>query len=100
MNTSNSENNIKVKKACTKIFSKALLTVLILVFSGATASSQGQSQHVRIGSNMMAEARVGYGFLITHKLEMEILKAHFPSFEISISKKTTSMEQALSVLIP
>lgn len=88
MNISNSKNNIKPKKTCPKIFVKALLTVLMLVLSVTTASSQGQSRHVHIGSNMIAEARVGYGFLIPHKLEMEILNAHFPSFEISISKKT------------
>lgn len=36
----------------------------------------------------MIEAKAGYGFLIPHKLEMEIFNAHFPSFEIGISKKT------------
>jgi hypothetical protein len=37
---------------------------------------------------MMAEVKAGYGFLIPHKLEMEIFDAHFPSFEVSISKMT------------
>jgi len=37
---------------------------------------------------MMVEVRAGYGFLIPHRLEMEIFNAHFPSFELSISRKT------------
>lgn len=37
---------------------------------------------------MMVEAKAAYGFLIPHRLEMQIFNAHFPSFELSISKKT------------
>lgn len=40
------------------------------------------------GSNLMAEAKAGYGFLIPHRLEMEIFNSHFPSFEFSIAKET------------
>jgi hypothetical protein len=36
----------------------------------------------------MVEAKAGYGFLIPHRLEMEIFNSHFPSFELSIAKKT------------
>lgn len=67
--------------------------ILILLFSlfslfSDNTYAQGKAQHAHIGSNIMIEAKAGYGFLIPHKLEMEIFNAHFPSFEIGISKKT------------
>lgn len=66
-----------------------LIVLLILSFSfSGNAFSQGTGRHAHIGSNLMIEGKAGYGFLIPHKLEMEIFNAHFPSFEISISKKT------------
>lgn len=60
---------------------------MLLAFS-PQVHAQGTRQHVHIGSNLMAEAKTGYGFLIPHRLEMEIFNAHFPSFELSISRET------------
>ncbi len=61
---------------------------ILLLLQPSNALSQGGRKHVHIGSNLMVEAKAGYGFLIPHKLEMEIFNSHFPSFEISISKMT------------
>ncbi len=63
------------------------ISMLLLLFPNG-ANSQGSRRHVSIGSNLMVEAKAGYGFLIPHRLEMEIFNSHFPSFEISISQKT------------
>ncbi len=68
------------------IFTAVCFAVLMLVYP-SNVSAQG-SRHNRIGSNLMVEAKAGYGFLIPHRLEMEIFNSHFPSFEISISQKT------------
>jgi hypothetical protein len=66
-----------------------LLIALVLILFLLPYNSRSQSgSHAHIGSNLMAEVKAGYGFLIPHKLEMEIFNAHFPSFELSISKKT------------
>jgi len=59
----------------------------MLIFSYTELYAQGR-RHAHRGSNLMVEARAGYGFLIPHRLEMEIFNSHFPSFELSISKKT------------
>jgi len=36
----------------------------------------------------MAEAKIQYGFLMAHHLELEIYNAHFPAFEFSIERAT------------
>jgi len=38
--------------------------------------------------NLMAEAKIQYGFLMAHHLELEIYNAHFPAFEFSIERAT------------
>lgn len=63
-----------------------LCTIIFFLHSGKLLSQSGKHKH--IGSNLMIEARAGYGFLIPHRLEMEVYNSHFPSFELSISKKT------------
>jgi hypothetical protein len=65
-----------------------LLVGALLLLCCHHALSQPGGRHEHIGSNMMVEAKAGYGFLIPHRLEMEIYSKHFPSFEISISKET------------
>lgn len=62
--------------------------IIVLISFSQNTYSQGNSRHAHIGSNLAVEAKAGYGYLIPHKLEMEIFNAHFPSFELSISKKT------------
>jgi hypothetical protein len=59
-----------------------------LIFMAHNGFAQGKGRHKLIGSNMMVEAKAGYGFLIPHRLEMEIFNSHFPSFEINIARKT------------
>jgi hypothetical protein len=61
--------------------------MLILLFLPCLVKAQNK-KHKHLESNMMVEAKAAYGFLIPHRLEMQIFNAHFPSFEINISKKT------------
>ncbi len=61
---------------------------LLLSLTPYFSNAQGGKRHAHIASNLMVEAKAGYGFLIPHKLEMEIFNAHFPAFELSISKQT------------
>ena len=63
------------------------VTCIIMFFVFQSASAQ-DSKHKHIETNLMVEVKAGYGFLIPHRLEMEIFNAHFPSFEINISRKT------------
>ncbi|MEN8225548.1 MAG: acyloxyacyl hydrolase [Bacteroidota bacterium] len=66
--------------------------IMLMMISMPTLFAQGH-QHKHIGSNLMVEAKAGYGFLIPHRQEMEIFNAHFPSFEISISRKTDGRQR-------
>src|SRR5210317_941029 len=68
--------------ACIPVF-----LVMLLILTQKPANAQGK-RHKHIASNLMLELKTGYGFLIPHRLEMEIFNSHFPSFELSISKKT------------
>jgi hypothetical protein len=77
----------KVAKHAASAVMKAFIWTFILVLVSHSAYTQG-GKHKHIGSNLMVEVRAGYGFLIPHRLEMEIFNAHFPSFELSISRKT------------
>ena len=62
------------------------MTILALM-AHKPAHAQNK-KHKHIASNLMVELKAGYGFLIPHRLEMEIFNSHFPSFELSISRKT------------
>lgn len=66
-------------------FSAALLVACMLLPFVNFAQNK---QHKHIQSNLMLEGKAAYGFLIPHRLEMESMNAHFPSFEINLSKKT------------
>lgn len=65
----------------------ATFMAVIVVMSSMPVHAQNK-KHKHIGSNLMVEVKAGYGFLIPHRLEMEIFNAHFPSFELNISRKT------------
>ncbi len=69
-----------------------LITVMclciLMLFHPSDSFSQGGRKHGKSNTNIMIEGKAGYGFLIPHKLEMEIFNAHFPSFELSVSLKT------------
>jgi len=66
-------------------FRLALLVILVFNFS---AEIRGQRQHTLFSSNLMFEAKVHYGFLYPHHLELQQYSAHFPAYEISIQKIT------------
>lgn len=55
------------------------------------------AQHKLWGSNLLLEGRVNYGFMINHHLEMKIFNAHFPSFEVNLSKETYGKESWQSI---
>ena len=65
-----------------------LFIVMLMALLPLSSFSQAGKRHIHRGSNLMVEAKAGYGFLIPHRLEMEIFNSHFTSFELSISKKT------------
>jgi len=48
----------------------------------------GQHQHKLYTSNIFLEAKIHYGFLYAHHLELELFDAHYPAFEISIQQQT------------
>lgn len=80
-------NKYKVRKIGYSPGTTMLILIISMLFSDIS-HAQSRRRHTHIGSNIMVEGKVGYGFLIPHRLEMEIFNSHFPSFEFSISKKT------------
>ncbi len=76
------------KRSAPQLVNAVLYICLLMLLYPSVMTAQSSSRHARIGSNLMVEAKAGYGFLIPHRLEMEIFNSHFPSFELSISKKT------------
>ena len=64
------------------------MILFLLLFTILSPLNAQQKRHKHIGSNMMIEGRIGYGFLIPHRLEMEIFNAHFPTIEISLARLT------------
>lgn len=47
-----------------------------------------QFEHRLFTSNMMVEAKINYGFIYAHHLEMELFNSHLPAFEISLQQET------------
>jgi len=64
------------------------ILIAILVFSYSINYIHAQTEHEFIGSNLLLEGRINYGFLINHHLEMQIFNSHFPAFELNLSKET------------
>ena len=64
------------------------ILIALLVFGFNISHLRAQSEHQFIGSNLLLEGRVNYGFLINHHLEMQIFNSHFPAFELNLSKET------------
>jgi hypothetical protein len=62
-----------------------LLTVLFLLSTGYVS---GQPERPLSRQNLMVEGRIHYGYLMSHHLELDIFRAHYPAFEFSIQKGT------------
>ena len=56
-------------------------------------TSSAQAHKPLSKHNLMMEARVHYGFLASHHLELDIFQAHYPSFELSIQRATWGKHQ-------
>jgi len=72
----------------TKLKAFVLLIVMLVLLK-----VPANAQHKLLGSNLLLEGRVNYGFMINHHLEMKIFNAHFPSFEINLGKETYGTER-------
>ena len=48
----------------------------------------GQFEHKLFTSNMQIEARVYYGFIYAHNLQLELFNSHLSAFEVNIQKET------------
>jgi len=72
------------RSGCTKY----CLTALYLVLLINPLHMSSQSQQVNTGARLVAGFKAGYGFLVPHHNEMEILNSHFLSWELSVSKAT------------
>ncbi|HOI87292.1 MAG TPA: acyloxyacyl hydrolase [Lentimicrobium sp.] len=68
---------------------KVLASVLLITLAIPSAAQPHRFQ----ASNLLFEARVNYGFLIAHHLEMEIYNSHFPTLEFSVSQATYGKRQ-------
>ena len=61
-----------------------LLLALVLLFSrGVSQPRKPSTEH-----NLTAGVKVQYGLLMSHHLELDIFRSHFPAFELNIQKAT------------
>ncbi len=58
--------------------------ILLLLTTELVAQPKGPSNK----KNLTFEAKVEYGFLLSHHLELEIFNSHFPAIELSVQKET------------
>lgn len=63
-----------------------IIALLIILLSGEYLD--GQPQRPMSKENLMIETRLHYGFLMSHHLELDLFRSHFPALEISIQKGT------------
>lgn len=66
---------------------------VLLIVMLTLVKVQGVAQSKKWSSNLILEGRFHYGYLINHHLEMRIFNAHFPAFEINLSKETDGRER-------
>ena len=65
---------------------KLILLILIYIFCGYGAISQPAKPATT--HNLTAELKLQYGLLMSHHLELDIFRSHFPAFELSLQKAT------------
>jgi len=63
-----------------------ILYLLFLVL--ITCSSYAQPSEPGTDLNLTLEAKAQYGLLMSHHLELDIFRSHFPAFEVSLQKAT------------
>ncbi|MBM3403639.1 MAG: acyloxyacyl hydrolase [Bacteroidetes bacterium] len=51
-------------------------------------SGRGQFDHRLINPNLVVEAKLHYGFIFNHHIELAEFDGHFPAFEISLARAT------------
>jgi len=57
--------------------------VLLLGFGLIAQPSKPSTVH-----NLTAELKLGYGLLMSHHLELDAFRSHFPAFELNVQKAT------------
>ena len=60
--------------------------IILIVFCGCYAISQPAKPSTI--HNLSTELKLQYGLLLSHHLELDIFRSHFPAFEISLQKAT------------
>lgn len=65
---------------------KFILLFIFYVFCGYYAISQPAKPSTT--HNLTAELKLQYGLLMSHHLELDVFRSHFPAFEISLQKAT------------
>ncbi len=62
--------------------------LVLILFLFSTGYVWGQPGRPPSKQNLMIEGRIHYGYLMSHHLELDIFRAHYPAFELSIQKGT------------
>ncbi|HEY9115941.1 MAG TPA: acyloxyacyl hydrolase, partial [Bacteroidales bacterium] len=70
---------------------KKLFLFILISLIGSVVFGQARKPYSK--SNLMAEMKVEYGFLLSHHLELDKFQSHFPAFEFSIEKQTHGRQQ-------
>jgi len=65
-----------------------LIPGLLFLFLFKPSDSPAQFEHKLYSNNLLIEAKIHYGFIYAHHLELELFNAHFPAFEISLQQLT------------
>ncbi|MFK5857372.1 MAG: acyloxyacyl hydrolase [Bacteroidota bacterium] len=65
---------------------KLISSILLFVLFNCTTIAQPEKPGTE--HNLTAEFKMQYGFLMSHHLELDVFRSHFPAFEISLQKAT------------
>jgi hypothetical protein len=79
----------KLRSLKNKIYPGNFLLCMILGFSAFQCSElSAQFEHKLFTSNMLVEAKVNYGFIYAHQLQLEIFNSHLTAFELNLQQET------------
>jgi hypothetical protein len=67
---------------------KPFIPVFMMIYLLMASTSLAQPAGPLSKKNFSVEAKFEYGFLLSHHLELDVFKAHFPAIEISLQKET------------
>lgn len=70
------------------VLAKKGILLLMLSYLLMAGDLVAQPSKPSSNNNFIAEAKIQYGLLMSHHLELDVFRSHFPAFELSLQKAT------------